>query len=124
MSAAYSMDLRERVAAARDEGQGTAEVAETFGCCRSWVRRLLQRRRELGTLAPLKRKCVDQRALKDQDLERLRKLVVEKPDATLAELAAALEKQASESTISRALKKLGLPRKKSRSTPANRIGRM
>jgi len=110
---AYSMDFRERVAAARDAGMETAEVAEAFGCCRSWVRRLMQRRRELGTLQPLKRKSADRRALKDDDLEALRRLLAARPDMTLGELAAALGHKASESTVCRALTRLGLPRKKS-----------
>lgn len=121
--AAYSMDFRERVAAARDNGMETAEVAEVFGCCRSWVRRLMQRRRELGTLAPIERKQVDQRALNDADEQRVRQLIAEQPDMTLAELGAALGRKASESTMSRVLKRLGLPRKKSRSTPPSRTGR-
>jgi transposase len=50
---AYSMDLRKRVLAACDDGHGTKQVAETFGVSSSWVRRLKQRRRELGTIAPL-----------------------------------------------------------------------
>jgi transposase len=117
------MDFRERVAAARDNGMETAEVAEIFGCSRSWVRRLMQRQRELGTLAPLQRKQVDQRALGDADEQLVRRLIAGQPDMTLAELAEALGYKASESTMSRVLKKLGLPRKKSRSTPPSRAGR-
>jgi transposase len=117
------MDFRERVAAARDNGMETAEVAEIFGCSRSWVRRLMQRQRELGTLAPLQRKQVDQRALGDADEQLVRRLIAEQPDMTLAELAEALGYKASESTMSRVLTRLGLPRKKSRSTPPSRAGR-
>ena len=122
--ATYSMDFRERVAAARDAGMETAEVAETFGCCRSWVRRLMQRRRELGTLAPLERKrAPDRRALKDDDLEQLRRLLAERPDMTLGELATALGRRASESTLCRTLQRLGLPRKKSPSVPRSGTAR-
>src|SRR5688572_5090052 len=121
--AAYSMDFRERVAAARDGGMDTAEVAEVFGCCRSWVRRLMQRRRELGTLAPTRRRQADRRALDDADERRVRQLVAARPDMTLAELGAALGHKASDSTMSRVLTRLGLPRKKSRSTPPSRAGR-
>ena len=121
--AAYSMDFRERVAAARDDGMDTAEVAEIFGCCRSWVRRLMQRRRECGTLAPIQRKQVDQRALSDADEQHVRRLIAARPDMTLAELAEALGHKASESTMSRVLTRLGLPRKKSRSTPPSRTVR-
>ena len=124
---AYSMDLRVRVVAAREDGMGTSEVAEMFGCCRSWVRRLMQRRRERGTLDPVARRPPDRRALADDDRALLRARVAAQPDATLGELVAALRadagKAVSESTVSRALSALGLPRKKSRSTPRSRTGR-
>ena len=51
--APYSMDLRERVAAAVDEGEGPQrEVARLFRVSISFVSRLLQRRRQHNTLAP------------------------------------------------------------------------
>ena len=119
---AYSMDLRMRVAAARDDGTSTREVAETFGCSESWVRRLMQRQRELGTLAPTDREVPDQRKLQDQQEKELRQLIGQQPDVTLAEIAEQFGHQVSESSISRTLKRMGLPRKKSRSTPVSRTG--
>src|SRR3954452_1223456 len=105
---AYSMDLRERVAAACDEGGDTrAEVAERLGVSESWIRRLLQRRRETGSIAPrphgggrapalhvegperLRRGGARPRAFDVEGLERLRRAVADRPDATLAELRAA-----------------------------------
>ncbi len=51
--AAYSLDLRERVVAACDEGIDTrAEIAGRSSVSQSWIRRLLQRRRETGSIAP------------------------------------------------------------------------
>jgi transposase-like protein len=49
-----SMDYRRAVAAAYDECGSSAEVAGQFGCSESWVRRLIQRRRETGSLEPFK----------------------------------------------------------------------
>ena len=47
----YSMDLRERVAAAIDEGEGSErQIAKRFRVHVSFVTRLLQRRRDAGTL--------------------------------------------------------------------------
>jgi len=46
MGAAYSQDLRDRILAARDEGMTTKRVAELFRVSPSWVRRVMQRRRE------------------------------------------------------------------------------
>ena len=50
---AYSMDLRDRVAAAIYEGEGSErQIAKRFRVSVSFVTRLLQRRRDAGTLAP------------------------------------------------------------------------
>lgn len=50
----YSMDLRERVVAVCDAREGTREqIAKRFGISTSWIRRMLQRRRETGSIAPL-----------------------------------------------------------------------
>ena len=45
---AYSIDYRRAVARAYDECGSSIEVAEQFACSQSWVRRLVQRRRERG----------------------------------------------------------------------------
>jgi transposase len=120
---AYSMDYREAVARAYDECGSSAEVAGQFGCSESWVRRLIQRRRERGTLEPgSSARRDDQRAYGDADEARIRELIRHKPDATLAEVAEALGKPAGQATVSRTLKRLGLPRKKSRRTPPSATG--
>src|SRR5271154_1220215 len=49
---AYSMDLRERVMAALDEGESSLEVASRLGVHDSWVRKLRRRRDRTGTIAP------------------------------------------------------------------------
>ena len=59
----------------------------------------------------------DQRTYDDRDEAKIRKLIKRKPDATLAEVAEAIGKPASLGTVSRTLKRLNLPRKKSRRTP-------
>jgi transposase len=110
---AYSMDYREAVARAYDECGSSAEVAGQFGCSESWVRRLIQRRRERGTLEPgSSARRDDQRTYRDEDEHRIRELIRARPDATLAEVAEALAKPASQATVSRTLKRLDLPRKK------------
>ena len=119
---AYSMDFRQSVAAARDAGMSTGEVIEVFGCCGSWTRRLMQRRRERGTLEPIRRKRVDQRKIDDAKQERLRQFIVQNPDATLAEMIEALDLDVHPGTLCRRLKKMDLPLKKSPCTPASRIG--
>src|SRR4028118_751406 len=50
---AYSNDLRQRVVAAYDAREGTQEqVAARFAVSASWVRKLLRRRRAIGSIAP------------------------------------------------------------------------
>jgi hypothetical protein len=46
------IDLRERVARAWDVGLNTGRIAAKYEVSRAWVYRLLQRRRDTGSLAP------------------------------------------------------------------------
>jgi len=118
---AYAMEFREAVARAYDECGSSIEVAEQFNCSESWVRRLIQRRRETGSLAPRPRRLPNNNKLDDADLKRLRKLILQTPDMTLAELAEALDNKVSVPTIWRATQALKLPLKKSPLTPPSRI---
>ena len=120
---AYPKEYRRAVAAAYDACGSSAEVAKQFHCSESWVRRLIQRRRELGTLDPLPPNPPDNRIFKEAELEQLAKLIAERPDMTLGELADALETKASVPTVHRATKKLKLSFKKSLSSPPSKIGR-
>jgi transposase len=121
--AAFSMDLRERVVAACDEGFDTrAEVAERFRVSESWIRRLLQRRRETGSIAPKPRGGGQPPAFDARGADRLREAVAADPDATLKDLAGASGVACSTSAVDRALKRLGITRKKSRSAPPSRTG--
>ena len=113
------MEFRLAVAAAYDECGSSIEVAEQFGCSEAWVRRLMQRERLTGSLEPLPAKRPDNFKLDQADLDRLAAAIARKPDQTLAELAAAVGGKVSVPTIYRVRKRLGLSRKKSRSTPRN-----
>jgi transposase len=106
--APYSMDLRQRVARAWDAGLDAASIAAKYEVSRAWVHRLIQRRRESGSLAPRKQTKFRSRALSTRDEERLGALVIARPDATLAELREALATAAALSTIWRALDRLGI----------------
>ena len=50
--APYSMDVRERVSKAWDASGDADPIAATFSVSRAWVHRLVQRRRETGSIAP------------------------------------------------------------------------
>ena len=125
---AYSMEFRVAVAKAYDECESSLEVAEMFHCSASWVRRLIQRRRLSDSLAPLPQRRPDTRVLREAELEQLRTLIQQKPDMTLAELAAALTPEAGKGpsvpTVWRATRKLALTLKKSPRMPPSRTGRM
>ena len=87
--APYSMDLRKRVARAWDASGDAEEIAATFGVSRAWVHRLIQRRRETGSLAPRQQTKFRSRVLAGQE-QRLAALITAQPDRTLAELRDAL----------------------------------
>jgi len=111
MAARYSRDRRERVIAACDEGAETrATVDERFMVSQSWVRRLLQRRREAGPIDPKPRGGGHPPAFDGEAAERLRAALEAVPDATLKELAAAAGVACSTSATDRALRRLGITR--------------
>jgi len=120
---AYSMDIRKRVLAACDAGRGTTQVAKLFDVSPAWVRRLKQRRREFGTIAPLPRRSGPISKLNGARRERLYKLVEAQPDATLAELRERLGLQISLGHLCRMLRRMKLSLKKSRSLRMSRIAR-
>lgn len=112
----YSMDLRQRVVRACDEKVGTyKEIAELFGVSTAWIRRLLRRRRETGSLAPQKRGTRKPPKFFGPSLDKLRRLVEKQPDATLQELLNRCGVDGSIMAVHRALERLGCRRKKSRS---------
>jgi transposase len=111
--AAYSMDLRERVLRAWDVSGDADLVAETFEVSRAWVHRLVQRRRETGSISPRKQVKFRSRVLAGQE-SRLAALITARPDATLAELREALPTTAALSTLWLEIDRLGLTVKKNR----------
>jgi len=83
----YSMDLRERIAAAVDHHEGSIRrIARTFRVDPSTITRWLQRRRQAGTLEPKPHGGGPPPALDEDDHQRLGELVGDQPDATLDEL--------------------------------------
>jgi transposase len=88
---ALSVNLRERVVAACDEGSDTQpEIAKRFAVSVSFITKLLRRRRLTGSVAAKPRGGGRRPALGPRDLGRVRHLVAEQPDATLAELCGRL----------------------------------
>jgi transposase len=110
--AAYSLDLRTRVAHACDSGMPAAAVAVRFEVSVAWVYRLMQRRRETGSISPRHQTKFRGRALSSDQEMRLVALITAQPDATLAELQQALPTRAALSTLWRAIDRLGITVKK------------
>jgi transposase len=112
----YPADFRDRLLRALDAGLARAEAARTFGVTDRTIRRWQQRRRETGTVAPTPRRG-RQRHIGPPAEAVLREQVRTHPDATLAEhcasWAAAQGVTVSTATMSRTLRRLGLPLKKS-----------
>jgi transposase len=118
--AAISMDLRVRIFEARQAGDTTAETAERFGVSPAFVRRLIQRHRLTGSLAPSTAPRGPQPLLAPY-ADRLRELNAQQPDLTPAEIRQRLGLKTSLLTVWRMLRRLGLTFKKSPSTPASGI---
>ena len=111
--APYSQDLRKRIFETVRRGEESVrQIARRFLVSVSFVTELMQRYRSTGSLQPKPHGGGNPPVLGPQDLERLRELVRQQPDATLKELRQRLGVSCSLMTIARALDKLGLPRKK------------
>jgi transposase len=106
--APYSMDLRERVAAVDHREVSQREIARRFRVSLSFIVRLLQRRREAGTLAPKPHGGGPRPSLSRRDQQRLRRLVQKQNDATLNQLKQQGGFSCSLTTIWHSLRRLGL----------------
>jgi transposase len=108
---AFSLDLRERVLADCDAGMATEAVAAKFSVSASWVRRLKQRRRETGSIAPkAQRHGSPPKWVEHADA--ISEAVRRTPDASVEELRTRLALPLSHATLWRAIKALGFTLKK------------
>jgi len=126
MPRAYSTDLRERALAACEAGEGRqSEIARLYRIGERTLSGWLRTAREEGRRSPKPRR--GGRAPLGGEREALAGLVAERNDATLAEYADLLAERAgvrrSASALCRALKALGLARKKRPSRPPSGIAR-
>ena len=116
-----SMDLRERVLAACDAGGATRAVAARFAVSESWVRRLKQRRRDEGRIAP--KPSRNKRLPKLAAFgDRIRELIATTPDLTLAEIREKLGLAVALATLWAAVARLGPTVKKKGSSEVCVLG--
>jgi transposase len=118
---AYSLDLRQRVLSDCDRGLSTRAVATKYSVSEAWVRRLKQRRRTTGEVAPRSGRPGPEPSWCAY-ADRLRRAIAETPDATLEELRDRLHLAVALSTLWRAVAALGLSVKKKSSGPRSRTG--
>ena len=120
---AYPQKVRDLVLDAYAEGSKTSDIAERFKVSPSWARRVKQRLHERKLRNAIQQKHGPDPILTEADRSKLAALVTATPDATVAQLHERLNMPVSVSTICRALNDMKLTLKKSRRTPASRIGR-
>lgn len=118
---AYSMDLRERIVAARGAGESVEGVAQRYGVCTKTVR-VYEKRAAQGQLSPTPRPGKACR-LDEAAHAALRALVQERSDWTLASLAQAWQERTGQelpsSTLHDALGRVGVTYKKRVAWPKN-----
>ncbi len=107
----YSLDLRQRVLEDCDAGLPTKQVAAKYRVSPAWVRRLKQRRRLTGSIAPKAQRHGPPPKWAGH-AERIAEAIRRTPDATLEELGAGLGLPLSRSTLDRAVRALGFTVKK------------
>ncbi len=121
-----TVPIRQRILQLYERGRSTREIAQMFGFCVAAVRRVRQQFRQRGTLQPRTHRSGRRTLLTAERKRRLEQLLAERPDATLAELGAGLDRRFRTSTIDLWLRKLGWRYRKDsgrRRTRAARRGR-
>ena len=114
MAKPYSYDFRQKVMQAIElDGLKESEASELFNISRNTINLWFQRKAETGDVQAKPRPQVSKRQ-KVTDWEQFRVFVKEHGDKTQVEMAQLWQGTISDRTISRALAKLGLTRKKRR----------
>lgn len=105
----YSVNVRRRTIELVEGGATIPEVASTLGVSETFVRRLVRRKQETGSIAPLPRTNAGRKPkLTDEHLASLADSVEQHPERTLREHRQAIDVDCSLSVIHAAIRKLGL----------------
>ena len=111
----YSLDLRERVMRAVDEGElEQQQVAEQFGVSARWIRKLTRQREQTDSIAPRPHGGGRSAKITGEEWERVKAAVGQQPDATLEELRQRCGIAASVVCLFRTLRRQKITRKKTR----------
>lgn len=115
-----SRDLRERIVAAYDRGEGTRQhIAERYNVSLGMVKKLLQQRRATGDIGNRHAYSGRKPTITPKHERLLKRLVREQPDMTLEEMREAARLECTPQAIHYALLRMGLSLKKRRSAPRN-----
>ncbi len=121
----FSQDLRERIVAAYEVGEGSfAEIGRRFSVSGKVVGKFVRQKRELGTLAPQVHRRGRKPAVSGKKEAELREHLKKHPDATVLERREALGLKCSEKTLWQTLRKMGWRFKKSRREQLSKIAPM
>ena len=106
---AYSLDLRQKIVDLYAVGNiSQRKLAKHFGVAPSFVQKIINQYRDFGTIDPKIRTAQTPLKLNPEQLEILRQLVEDQPDATLGELQHRLQQKTdvliSISTVDRMLR--------------------
>jgi len=118
--ATLSLDLRERIVSAYDQGEGTRdEIAQRFRVSLGMVKKLLQQRRKTGCIKARHHLAGRKKRIVAEHRIAIRKHLKRKPDMTLAELRTALGLECTLPAIHYVLVDMGLtykdaPRRRAR----------
>ena len=125
MAKTYSDDLRRKILGAYDRKVGNLrELAERFCVSYAYALKISWQRRRTGQMERVEQRHGPLSRATGEVEGRLRRLLGEQPDRTLRELQQGLGEAAgvhfSTQHLWRLLRRMGLPLKKSRSTPRNK----
>lgn len=124
---AFSIDLRQRIWEAlnqrEESGETIDEIAERFQVSRQWIFKLRQRFADEQTLHPKPHGGGQPRKVTDEIEQCLCDRIAEQPEATLQELRDHCGIKGSITAVWRALKRLGISRKKNGPRQGARIPR-
>jgi len=126
MARTYSLDLRERVMQAYDDGVPIDDLTLQYRVSRSWIYSLIKQRRETNSIAPRVYRHGKQSKLTPYEQE-VRQMIADHPDATLSEFCALMSDHVSvgTTTMCRYLHHLKITRKKKLSVlPNNNVQKL
>ena len=116
-----SLDLRERILEAYDEGDATRDqVAQRFRVSLGMVKKLLQQRRHSGDIGARHHLAGRKPLILVEHRQEMERLLKAKPDMTLKELREAMGLKCSLQAIHVVLAKMEMTLKKRLSAPANK----